>query len=231
MLRRELPAALRALQKGNIAPVDMAQASIGPGMAIFSRHSKVIEADGSPMSVRTALQLINEALDEYLAEQTGEFDPDTRFAVTWFETRGFDPGPYGEAETLAKARNVSVQGVVEAGIIKASAGKVRLLKRAELDEDWEPETDDRLTVWECTQNLIKRLEDKGEPVAANLLSRLGANADPARDLAYRLYQTCERKGWAEEARAYNGLVVAWPELSKLAAQITPTEPAQQDLFR
>lgn len=231
LLRQELPKALKALQKGNIAPVDMAQASIGPGMAIFSRHSKVMEADGSPMTVRTALQLINEALDEYLAEQTGEFDTDTRFAVTWFETRGFEPGPYGEAETLAKARNVSVQGVVEAGIIKATAGKVRLLKRAELDDDWEPETDDRLTVWECTQNLIKRLEDKGETVAANLLSRLGANADPARDLAYRLYQTCERKGWAEEARAYNGLVVAWPELARLAAQVTPGGPAQQDLFR
>lgn len=230
LLRQELPRALRALQKGNIAPVDMAQASIGPGMAVFSRHAKVIEADGSAMTVRTALQLINEALDEYLAEQTGEFGPDTRFAVTWFESNGFDTGKYGDAETLAKARNVSVQGVVESGILHSAAGKVRLLKRSELPDDWEPETDDRLTVWECTQHLIKRLEGKGEAVAADLLSRLGDKADPARDLAYRLYQTCERKGWAEEARAYNGLVVAWPELAKLAAQQKSAGPAQGSLF-
>jgi putative DNA methylase len=230
LLRQELPKALKALQKGNIAPVDMAQASIGPGMAIFSRHAKVIEADGSAMSVRTSLQLINEALDEYLAEQTGEFGPETRFAVTWFESHGFDTGKYGDAETLAKARNVSVQGVVESGILHSAAGKVRLLKRSELPNNWEPETDDRLTVWECTQHLIKRLEDKGETVAADLLSRLGERADPARDLAYRLYQTCERKGWAEEARAYNGLVVAWPELAKLAAQQKGSESGQQEMF-
>ncbi len=230
LLRQELPKALKSLQKGNVAPVDLAQASIGPGMAIFSRHAKVIEADGSAMTVRTALQLINEALDEYLAEQTGEFGPDTRFAVTWFESHGFDSGKYGDAETLAKARNVSVQGVVESGILHSAAGKVRLLKRSELPDDWEPETDDRLTVWECTQHLIKRLEGKGEAVAADLLSRLGDKADPARDLAYRLYQTCERKGWAEEARAYNGLVVAWPELAKLAAQQKSTGPAQTSLF-
>ena len=199
-------------------------------MAIFSRHAKVIEADGTAMTVRTALQLINEALDEYLAEQTGEFGPDTRFAVTWFESHGFDTGKYGDAETLAKARNVSVQGVVESGILHSAAGKVRLLKRSELPDDWEPETDNRLTIWECTQHLIKRLEDKGETVAADLLSRLGEKADPARDLAYRLYQTCERKGWAEEARAYNSLVVAWPELAKLAAQHKPAGEAQQEMF-
>ncbi len=230
LLRQELPKAVKALQKGNIAPVDLAQASIGPGMAIFSRHAKVIEADGSAMSVRTALQLINEALDAYLAEQTGEFGPETRFAVTWFETRGFETGPYGEAETPAKARNVSVQGVVESGILHSAAGKVRLLKRSELPDDWEPEKDVRVTVWECTQHLIKRLEDKGEMVAADLLSRLNSRADPARDLAYRLYQTCERKGWAEEARAYNGLVVAWPELAKLAVQAKGDKPAQQEMF-
>jgi len=226
LLREELPAALRHLQRGNIAPVDVAQASIGPGMAVFSRHSKVLEADGTPMSVRTALQLINQALDEYLTEQEGEFDPDTRFAVTWFETRAFETGPFGEAETLAKARNIAVSGVAEAGILSSAAGKVRLLKRAELPDDWDPRTDRRLTVWESVQHLIKRLETKGETAAAELLAVLGANAAPARDLAYRLYSTCERKGWADEARAYNGLVVAWPELEKLAAQAGEAKPKQ-----
>jgi putative DNA methylase len=196
----------------------MAQASIGPGMAIFSRHSKVLEADGTPMTVRTALQLINQALDEYLTEQEGEFDGDTRFAVTWFETRQFEAGPFGEAETLAKARNIAVGGVAAAGIVHSAAGKVRLLKRAELPDDWDPAKDRRVTVWEAAQHLIKRLEAKGEQGAADLLASLGATAAPARDLAYRLYTTCERRGWAEEARAYNGLVVAWPELGKLAAQ-------------
>jgi putative DNA methylase len=216
LLRRELPAALRHLQRGNIAPVDMAQASIGPGIAMFSRHAKVLEPDGSQMIVRTALQLINQALDEYLAEQEGEFDSDTRFALTWFESNKFDSGPFGVAETLAKARNVSVRGVEEAGILTSSAGKVRILRRGELPEDWDPEADKRLTVWEATQHLIKRLETQGEEAAAELLGKLGTTAAAARDLAYRLYTTCERKGWAEEARAYNGLVVSWPELEKLA---------------
>jgi len=230
LLRQELPKAVKALQKGNIAPVDMAQASIGPGMAIFSRHSKVVEADGSSMTVRTALQMINEALDEYLAEQTGEFGPDTRFAVTWFETRGFEAGPFGDAETLAKARNVSVEGIKQAGILDSVAGKVRLLKRDELPDDWEPESDPRITIWECTQHLIKRLEDGGEQAAADLLARLGSRAEPAHDLAYRLYQTCIRKGWAEEARAYNGLGAAWPELARLAAQRKVTGPVQERLL-
>lgn len=229
LLRQELPTALRLLQHGNIAPVDMAQASIGPGMAIFSRHAKVLEPNGDPLSVRTALQLINQALDEFLTEQEGEFDPDTRFAITWFETRQFETGAFGEAETLAKARNVSVSGVAEAGIVSAAAGKVRLIKRDELPEDWDPTTDKRLTIWEATQHLIKRL-DKGEPAAAALLAALGSRAAPARDLAYRLYTTCERKGWAEEARAYNGLVVSWPELEKLAAQVGRSAKPQMDLL-
>jgi len=226
-LRSELPEALKKLQQGYIAPVDLAQASIGPGMAIFSRYSKVIEADGSPMTVKTALQLINQALDEYLTEQEGEYDPDTRFAITWFETHGFNTGQFGEAETLAKARNVSVEGVKDAGIIHSAAGKVRLLKRDEIPDDWNPLTDDRPTIWEATQHLIKRLDSGGEPEAAELLTALGSNATPARDLAYRLYTTCERKKWAEEARAYNSIVVSWPELEKLAASIVTKRPPEQ----
>ena len=223
LLRRDLPKALRHLQKGNIAPVDVAQASIGPGMAVFSRQARVLEPDGSQLTVRTALQLINQALDEYFAEQEGEYDSDTRFALTWFEANKFEAGAFGIAETLAKARNVSVRGVEEAGVLTSSAGKVRLLRRDELPDDWDPEADKRLTVWEATQNLIKRLETQGEEAAAALLGKLGPTAAAARDLAYRLYTTCERKGWAEEARAYNGLVASWPELEKLATGLA-TKP-------
>lgn len=227
-LRKELPDALRKLQQGNIAPVDVAQASIGPGMAIFSAHSQVLEADGSSMSVRSALALINEVLDEYLASGEGDFDADTRFAITWYEQHGWEPGLYGEAETLAKARNISVRGVEEAGICKSAAGKVRILKRPEMRPlDYDPATDERPTIWEFTQHMIRCLEEDGEPAAATLLKKLGAAADATRELAYRLYNTCERKKWAEDARSYNGLILAWPELEKLAAKVgsDPFEPS------
>ncbi len=232
-LKRELPAAVDLLKQGNIAPVDLAQASIGPGMAIFTRHSRVLEADDSIMSIKTALQLINAALDETLSEHEAEYDAETRFAITWFETHGMDQATYGDAETLANARNVSVSGIAEAGVIESRGGKVRLLKRSEMPADWDPRTDARLTVWECTQHMIRRLEADGESAAADLLARLNGRAEPARDLAYRLYQVCERKKWSEEARAYNGLVVAWPELGKLAAKAvsgTPQAPAQGTLI-
>jgi len=228
-LKDELSAALTHLQRGNIAPVDLAQSAIGPGMAVFTRYSKVIEADGSPMSVRKALQFINQVLDECLAEQEGEFDGDTRFAVTWYETHGLDPAAFGEAENLAKARNVSVQGVVEAGVFEARGGKARLLKRDELPDDWDPATDSRLTVWEATQHLIKRLEAQGETGAAELLRKLGGLGDAARDLCYRLYTLCERKKWAEEALHYNSLIVAWPEIAKLTAQVAPGS-GQTEMF-
>ncbi len=214
-LKAELPDALRHLQHGNIAPVDLAQASIGPGMAVFSRYSKVLEADGSPMSVRTALGLINQALDEVVAEQEGEFDADTRWAIAWFSDVGMEAGDYGRAELLSKAKVTSVQGMVEAGILEARAGKVRLLRRDELDPGWDPAADKRLTVWEMTQHLIGRLAE-GEAAAAALARRLGANAEVARDLAYRLYLVCERKKWSQEGQAYNALVVAWPQIAQLA---------------
>jgi len=216
-LKRELPLALHQLQKGNIAPVDMAQAAIGPGMAIFSRYSKVLEADGSPMRVRTALQLINQHLDEYLSEQEGEYDPDTRWALSWFEQYGMKEGPFGDAETLSKAKNTSVEGMVQAGILRAGAGKARLLGRDEMNPDWDPATDRRLAVWEATQHLIRVLESQGEEEAAMLQSRLGGYAESARDLAYRLYSICERRGWAQEAVSYNALVTVWPRLKELSA--------------
>ncbi len=229
-LKRELPAALRELQKGTIAPVDMAQAAIGPGMAIFSRYSRVLEADGSPMSVRTALALINQALDEYLAEQEGEYDADTRWALAWFEQFGFEPGPFGDAETLSKAKNTSVAGMVQAGILEARAGKVRLLRRDELNPDWDPDTERRLTDWEIAQHLIRFMQNQGEEAAARLLVRLRDRGERARDLAYRLYGICERKGWAQEALPYNALVVAWPEIGRLTEDIRRTTPTQSQLI-
>lgn len=223
-LKQELPAAIRRLQQENIAPVDLAQAVIGPGMAIFSRYREVLEADGSAMTVRTALALINQAVDEFLAEQEGDYDPDSRWALAWFEQHGFNEGEFGEAETLSKAKNTSVSGLVEAGILKASGGKVRLLRKDELDPDWDPSRDQRLTVWEVTHHLIRRLDKSCEGEAAQLLRRVGPVADAARDLAYRLYQICERKGWAQEAVFYNALVVSWPEIKRLAGEQQFEEP-------
>ncbi|MGH6678480.1 MAG: DUF1156 domain-containing protein, partial [Bradyrhizobium sp.] len=152
-LRAELPGALKNLQHGNIAPVDLAQAAIGPGMAVFTRYAKVVEADGSPMSVRTNLGIINQVLDEVLAEQEGEFDPDTRWVLAWFAEHGMHEGPFGVAETLSKAKNTAVAGLVEAGVVKARAGKVKLVGRDDLPDDWNPAADGRLTVWETTQHL------------------------------------------------------------------------------
>jgi len=217
-LRRELPDVLSVMMSENVAPVDLAQATIGPGMAIYSRYSKVVEADGSPMRVRTALQIINSALDEHLSAAEGDVDSHTRFALTWFDHKGMEPGPYGEAETIASARNVAVRGVQEAGILEARAGKVRLIPREKLAEDWDPATDDSITDWEVVQHLIRALGTEGETGAARLLAKVGERGEGARDLAYRLYGICERKKWAEEALAYNGLVVSWPEITRLAAE-------------
>ena len=228
-LKSELPDALKKLQHGNIAPVDLAQASIGPGMSVFTRYSRVVETDGSPMTVRTALTLINQALDEVVAEQEGEFDADTRWAIAWFEQFGVLPGEYGVAETLSKAKDTSVDGMVRAGIVEANAGKVRLLGRGELPEGWDPATDERLTVWEMTQHLISRL-DEGEALAAALARRLGGSAEIARDLAYRLYLICERKKWSQEGQAYNGLVVAWPQIQRLAAAEPAASGSSQTSF-
>lgn len=228
-LRPALTDAVRHLQRAALAPIDLAQSAIGPGMAVFTRYSKVMETDGSAMTVRTALGLINQALDEVLAEQEGEFDADTRWALAWFEQFGMDEGPFGVAETLSKAKNTAVNGLVEAGVVKARAGKVRLLRREELPADWDPATDKRLTMWEITQYLIRELDREGESGAAALLRKLGGAAEVARDLAYRLYTICERKKWADEALAYNGLVIAWPELTKLAMSAPPSS-AQADLF-
>jgi len=215
-LKKELPQALRNLQKGNIAPVDLAQAAIGPGMAVFSRYKRVLESDGSPMRVRIALGLINQTLDEVLSEQEGEFDPDTRWALAWFEQHAFEEGLYGEAEVLATAKALSVSALYETKILHSRAGKVRLLRRDELSAHWNPATEHRLTVWAVTQHLIRSLDKNGEAPTATLASKVGGLAETARDLAYRLYILSERKGWAEEAGYYNSLVVSWPAIAPKA---------------
>ena len=230
-LRASLPDALKELEKANIAPVDIAQAAIGPGMAIFSSAKAVLNPDDSSMTVRDALIEINAALDEYLSQDEGELDADSRFALTFFESFGYGERDFGDAEGLAKARNLSVDGVARAGILRSVAGKVQLLQRSDLPEDWDPIKDKRLCVWEATQQLIKRLET-GEQAAAALLAQLkdipGHGDLPAncRALSYRLYNHCEKTKQAEEARAYNGLVIAWPELEKLAAvAASPVQPS------
>jgi putative DNA methylase len=216
-LRAELPDALKNLQRVSIAPVDLAQASIGPGMSIYSRYSKVVESDGKSMSVRTALQLINRALDEALAEQEGEYDAETRWTIAWFEQFAMNAGEYGVAETLSKAKNTSVQSLVNAGLLEAKAGKVRLLKREEFPGEWKPKDKARLTAWEVMQRMIHALLDgNGESGAGDILRQASEQAEVARDLAYRLYTVCERKGWAQEALAYNSLVTSWSEISRLA---------------
>lgn len=190
-------------------------------MAVYTRYAKVLDAEGHQLSVREALALINETLDEALAEQEGDFDADTRWALTWFEQAGFDEGEYGMAEQLSKSKNTSVDGMVGAGIVESKRGKVRLLRPEELSTAWDPATDPRLTAWEVVHHLIRVLDPArggGEEAAAGLVAKLGAKAEIARELAYRLYTLCERKKRAAEALAYNGLVQSWPEIGRLARE-------------
>jgi len=182
--------------------------------------------------VRTALQLINQTLDETLAEQEGDFDPETAWAVAWFEQFGFNDGPFGDAETLSKAKNTALNALTDAGIVKAGAGKTRLLRVDELPKDWDPATDERLTVWEAVHHLIRVMNAGGESGAAELAAKLGGAADAARELAYRLYSVCERRKRAAEALAYNALVQSWPEITRLARESAsrPKAPEQGELL-
>ena len=231
-LEAELAPALRNLQEGNIAPVDLAQAAIGPGMAVYTRFAKVLDAEGNALTVKQALALINEKLDTVLAEQEGDFDADTRWALAWFEQAGFSDGEYGLAETLSKAKNTSVQGMVDAGAVKSGAGKVRLLRPEELPAGWSPAAGAHLTEWEIVHQLIRALSSGGETGAAELVAKLGSRADTARELAYRLYVLCERKKRAQEALTYNALVQSWPEIQRLASEreTKPAEPTQTTMF-
>ena len=223
-LKAELPDALHQMQQGNIAPVDLAQAAIGPGMAVFTRYARVLNASGDALSVREALALINQTLDEVLAEQEGDFDADTRWALAWFEQSGFAEGEYGVAETLSTAKNTSVAGMVEAGILSSGAGKVRLLRPQELPYDWDPAKERRLTVWETVHHLVRVL-DQGEATAAEVVANLGVSAEAARELAYRLYRICDQKKRPQEALGYNALVLSWPEIAGLAQRAAQPQQA------
>jgi putative DNA methylase len=228
-LNAVLPEALDEMTKGSgddrspVAPVDLSQAIIGPGMAVFSKYSTVLEADGSPMSVRTALQLIN----RFLAED--DFDSDTQFCLHWFEQHAWSEGAYGDADTLSRGKGTSVDGMKVAGILHSGGGKVRLLKWAEYPSDWDPKADTRLPVWEALHQLIRALKQGGESASGVLLAALGGKAEAVRQLAYRLYTLCERLGLAEDARAYNELITSWTGIES-AASIVPTEETQGSLF-
>ncbi|MDE0578826.1 MAG: DUF1156 domain-containing protein [bacterium] len=230
-LRAELPEAVRILQSGNVAPVDMAQSTIGPGIKVFSRYAKVVEADGSSMPVSAALAIINDVLGEVLDGEEAELDRDTRFALTWFSEHGYNQGPSGDANTVANAKNTSLAGIEESGIGEARAGKFRLYERSELAEGWFPTTDPRLTVWEALQYMIAALE-RSESEAAELLHALGGYSERVRQLAYLLYQKANGKGWAADAGAYNGLITAWPNLraGADAAATSAAGPVQESML-
>ena len=228
-LKRELPPAIAQLQAANIAPTDMPQSAIGPGIAVFSRYKGVLEANDNPMTVKKALQLINAELDEFLNDLQGEFDQETRFALTWFKQYGHNKADYGIADSLARARGISVESVKVAGIVDSATGQVRILKRAELDPQWNPATDHQLTIWECCQHLIRVLENDGESEAARLLKAMGSDKmEQVRDLAYTLYDVCANKRQdAKEATAYNGLIAVWAELTRLADSVSSTDMGRQ----
>lgn len=228
-LKRELPSAISELQAANVSPADMPQSAIGPGMGVFSRYAAVLEADDSPMNVKTALQLINAQLDEFLNDLHGEFDAETRFTATWFQQHGFDKGEYGTANSIATARGISVESVKHAGIVESSAGSVRIYKRDEIDPEWDPETDDHFTIWEACQHLIRTLENDGEYAAAELLKKIGnERAETVKDLAYYLYDVCGNKRQdAKEATSYNGLIAVWTDLTRLAATIHVNDKNRQ----
>jgi putative DNA methylase len=228
-LNAVLPEALDEMTKGSgderspVAPVDLSQAIIGPGMAVFSKYAAVLEADGTAMSIRTALQLIN----RFLAED--DFDPDTQFCLHWLEHYAWNEGAYGDADTLSRGKGTSVDGMKGAGILHSGGGKVRLLKWAEYPSDWDPKVDARLPVWEALHQLIRALKQGGESASGVLLAALGGKAEAVRQLAYRLYTLCERLGYAEDARAYNELITSWTGIES-AANVVPTKELQGKLF-
>nr|WP_200985535.1 DUF1156 domain-containing protein [Rhizobium rhizogenes]QCL10651.1 D12 class N6 adenine-specific DNA methyltransferase family protein [Rhizobium rhizogenes] len=216
-LNQVLPEALDEMTRGSgngrspVAPVDLSQAIIGPGMAVFSKYAAVLEADGTPMTVQGALRLIN----RFLAED--DFDHDTQFCLHWFEQYGWKEGRFGEADTLSRAKGTSVEGVKQSGVLSATGGIVRLLKWAEYPSEWDPADDARLPVWEALHHLIRVFKAEGESGAGKVLAAVAAKAEPTRQLSYRLYTLCERAGWAEDARAYNEIITSWSAIESAAA--------------
>ena len=228
-LNAVLPEALDEMTKGSgnerspVAPVDLSQAIIGPGMAVFSRYGAVLEADGSPMNVRAALQIIN----RFLAED--DFDHDTQFCLHWFEQHGWNEGVFGNADVLARAKATSVDAMKEAGVLESGSGKVRLLKWAEYPRDWNASTDKRVPIWEALHHLIRALKQEGESSSGRVLAAVKSKGEATRQLAYRLYTLCERQGWADYARAYNELITSWTGIESAAGEV-PTTIDQLNLF-
>ena len=226
-LHREMRPALEKLQSANIAPVDLAQSAIGPGIGVFSRYKSVLESDGKPMTVRAALQIINQELDAYYNEQEGELDRESRFCVDMFSQYAFNNIKFGDADVLARAKNTSVQALAERGVMMAAKGEVRLLTREEIPEKVDSHEE---CIWLLTQQLARAMERGGVKECAQVVVELrGSNAENAKALAYRLYTICERKKWAQEGYAYNNLVVAWPDIQSMAAQMQAEMPVQMKL--
>ena len=226
-LHREMRPALTKLQSANIAPVDLAQSAIGPGIGVFSRYKSVLEADGKPMSVRAALQIINQELDAFYNEQEGELDRESRFCVDLFNQYAFNNIKFGDADVLARAKNTSVQALADRGVMMAAKGQVRLLTREEIPEQVDEHEE---CTWLLTQQLARAMEKGGVKECAQIVvALLGSNAENAKALAYRLYTICERKNWAQEGYAYNNLVVAWPDIQSMAAQIQAQKPEQMKM--
>lgn len=223
-LREDFPDALRKLEQGKVAPVDLRQAAIGPGMAVFSRYARVNEPDGSPMRVRAALSLINQVLDEKLSQLEGNVSADTRFCVEWFKQFGFDEGPYGTAETLSKGIDTSITGLERGGVLISRAGKVKLRSVREIPDLYDPGTDDRTSEWEICLHLAKRLQDQGADEAARLMAAArgvpGIDLDDVKELAYLLYSIAEKKGWAETALLFNNLGTSWTDSEDASRKLT-----------
>jgi putative DNA methylase len=227
-LRRELHPALKKLQESNIAPVDLAQAAIGPGMGVFSRYSSVLEADGTEMTVRSALQVINEQVDAYFNEQVGSLDTESRFCVDLYLQNAYEDISFGDAEILSNAKGAHIPNMVNHGVLYAKAGKVHLVKREDLPQ---VVLLDETNIWLLTQQLTYAMETGGiEQCAKQAAALYGSNAEHAKDLAYRLYTVAEQKGWTSEAFAYNALVVSWPDIQSRAAELKAQQPEQLDLF-
>lgn len=228
-LNEVLPVAFEEMTRGGVnspvAPVDLSQAIIGPGMAVFSKYKAVLEADGSPMSVKTALRIINRFFGE-----DDDFDNDTMFCLDWFAANGWAAGKFGEADVLARAKGTSAAGLAQAGVAESGGGEVRLLRWQEMPDGWDPVHDARKPVWESLHQLIRHLNLHGEGAAGALLARCGTQTGAIRALAYRLYTLCERKGWADDARAYNELVVAWSDIEQASLQASVPQPEQGSLL-
>lgn len=233
-LRATLPEALRALQQGSVAPVDLAQAAIGPGMAVYSKYSEVIDSDGSSMPVREALRQINAVLDEVVSEQEGEFDADTRWCIAWYESHGFDEALYGEAETLANAKNASIDGLRRGGVLRSGGGRVALLAPGELPDGYDPAKDDRISLWEVVLHLARALDDErgGLDAAGRILQRAearGIDGSAAHQLSYLLHQISEKKGRTAAQILFNDVAASWPEI-RAAARAAEQETAPEAVF-